>query len=133
MLPELLTFDRIEIGRSLGFHESIIDQAALDRWRAVYGDDVGGNTDAAPPDMVSGIVMAAQLELTNPHPDGGLHAGQQYVLHRRPVIGDTLRTSSVPLSKEVRKGRRWVRMKTETSDQQDRLVYEAVLTMIWAA
>lgn len=133
MLPELLTFDRIEIGKPLGFHESRIDRAMLDRWRSVYGDDVGGNSDTAPPDMVSGIVMAAQLELTNPHPDGGLHAGQHYVLHRRPVLGDVLRTSSVPLSKEVRKGRRWVRMRTETRDQQDRLVYETVLTIIWAA
>ena len=133
MLSELLTFDRIEIGQSLGFHETVIDQAALDRWRAVYGEDVGGNSDLAPPDMVSGIVMAAQLELTNPHPDGGLHTGQHYVLHRRPRLGDRLRTSTVPLSKEVRNGRRWVSMKAETRDQQDRLVYETVLTMIWAA
>ncbi|MDF1722579.1 MAG: MaoC family dehydratase [Minwuia sp.] len=133
MLSELLTYDRIQIGTSLGAHETCIDAEALALWRSIYGDDVGGNQDIVPPDMISAIVMAAQLELTNPHPDGGLHAGQHYLLHHRPRVGDVLSTTSTPLSKEIRRDRRWVKMKTETRDQNDRLVYETTLTLIWAA
>lgn len=132
MLSELLTYERIEIGTSLGAYETCVDADALALWRSIYGDDVGGNSDMVPPDMISAIVMAAQLELTNPHPDGGLHAGQHYVLHYRPRVGDVLSTTSTPVSKEIRKGRRWVKMKTETQDQNGRLVYETTLTLIWA-
>lgn len=133
MLSELLTFDRIQIGISLGAYETRVDADALALWRSIYGDDVGGNSDMVPPDMISAIVMAAQLELTNPHPDGGLHAGQHYVLHHRPRVGDVLSTTSTPVSKEIRKGRRWVQMKVETQDQNGRLVYETTVTIIWAA
>jgi acyl dehydratase len=77
------------------------------------------------------IVIDAVLTLNSPRPPGAVHGGQTFDLERMPRVGETLRTDVWCLDKEIRKHRKWVRMRTETRAlASSELLFTGMLTIL---
>lgn len=108
----IFNYARYEPGKSYGTREFNIEDAAVARWRTVYPND--NDPGVMPGGMLAMIVLDAVLTLNAPRPPGGVHGGQTFDVERMPRVGETLRTEVWCLDKEIRKERRWVRIRTET-------------------
>ena len=79
--------------------------------------------------FVSNAFARFFLEVT-PRPPGHIQGGQTFELHWLPPIGTTLRTEVSCLGKEIRKERRWVKMKFISRDLAGKLVFTGINTIL---
>lgn len=127
----MFTFDGYVPGAFIGERHFRFDQEALNQWLALFPDDADG--DLLPPGMMAVITSRAYSDILQPRPPGNVHAAQTYTLLTRPVVGAQLTTRLCCAHKEWKKERRWVRFRTETSDEHGTLVFTGDMTVIWAA
>ena len=62
-----------------------------------------------------------------------MHGGQTFDVERMPHIGEALRTEVWCLDKEIKKERKWVRMRSETrSLDSGELLFTGIMTTLVA-
>ncbi|ORU90825.1 MAG: hypothetical protein A6F71_07700 [Cycloclasticus sp. symbiont of Poecilosclerida sp. M] len=83
----------------------------------------------APP-MLAAVYVIDALR-TRVGPPGGIHGKQQFKFHRPAYIGETLYTSAQVLKLYEKKGRHYVEMATQTTNQQGELITTGMITRIW--
>ena len=120
-----------EPGRHYGSRDFAVDTATIAKWRDVYPNDA--DPGVMPGGMLAMIVIDAVLTLNSPRPPGGVHGGQTFDIRRMPRIGETLRTEVSCLDKEIKKERKWVRVRTETREVgSGELLFTGVMTTLVA-
>ncbi|HEY8711096.1 MAG TPA: MaoC family dehydratase [Burkholderiaceae bacterium] len=127
----MFNYDHYEPGKNYGSRDFCVDESTVAKWRTVYpGDDDPG---VMPGGMLAMIVIDAVLTLNSPRPPGGVHGGQTFDIQRMPRVGDTLRTQVWCLDKEIKKARKWVRIRSETrSVGSGELLFTGIMTTLVA-
>lgn len=127
----VFNYDRYQPGTSYGTRDFSVDEATVARWRSIYpGDNEPG---VMPAGMLAMIVVDAILALNSPRPPGGVHGGQTFDVTRMPRIGEALRTEVSCIDKEIRKDRKWVRVRTVTrAAGSGELLFTGVMTSLVA-
>ena len=125
------TFDDLEPGALLGEASIVVDDALVADWLSLYADEPDPRP-MVPAGMAMLIVMRTYAEAVHPRPPGNVHAGQALTIERVPRVGDRLTTRVRCESKELSKGRRWVRLAVETSADDAEPCYRGMITTLWA-
>lgn len=127
----IFNYDHYQPGKRYGTRDFSVDDATVARWRSIYpGDDEPG---VMPAGMLAMIVVDAILALNSPRPPGGVHGGQTFDVTRMPRIGEALRTEVSCLDKEIRKDRKWVRVRSVTrAADSGELLFTGVMTSLVA-
>ena len=64
---------------------------------------------------------------------GGVHGGQTFDIRRMPRIGESIRTDVWCLDKEIKKERKWVRVRSETrAVESTELLFTGIMTTLLA-
>ena len=127
----VFNFAHYEPGKHYGAREFAVDDATVAKWRSVYPND--DDSGVMPAGMLAMIVIDAVLTLNAPRPPGGVHGGQTFDILRMPRIGETLRTEVWCLDKEIKKDRKWVRVRSETRDVgSGELLFTGIMTTLVA-
>ncbi|MBL8999448.1 MAG: MaoC family dehydratase, partial [Gemmatimonadetes bacterium] len=108
----IFNYAHYEPGRHYGAGDFAVDESTVAKWRSVYPND--DDPGVMPAGMLAMIVIDAVLTLNSPRPPGGVHGGQTFDIRRMPHVGETLRTDVWCLDKEIKKDRKWVRVRSET-------------------
>jgi hypothetical protein len=127
----IFNYAHYEPGKHYGARDVAVDETTVSKWRSVYphDDDLG----VMPAGMLAMIVIDAVLTLNSPRPPGGVHGGQTFDIRRMPRIGETLRTDVWCYDKEIKKDRKWVRVRSETrAVGSNELLFTGVMTTLVA-
>jgi hypothetical protein len=128
----MMTFDTFAPGAVIGARPFTFDRAALDAWATLFPADAAA-APQMPAGMIAMVTMRAYMELMADRPPGNVHATQAFSVTRLPRLGDALTTTLRCSGKELRNGRRWVNLASETRDAAGERLFGGDLTMIWAA
>ncbi len=129
--PAIFNYDHYEPGKSYGTRDFSVDDATIAKWRSVYPND--NDPGVMPGGMLAMISIDAVLTLNSPRPPGGVHGGQTFDILRMPRIGETLRTEVWCLDKEIKKDRKWVRVRSETrAVGSGELLFSGIMTTLVA-
>lgn len=127
----IFTFDHYEPGKVYGVKEFSVDESVIAKWQTVYPED--NDPGLMPAGMLAMIVVDAVLTYNSPRPPGGVHGSQTFEVSRMPFIGECLLTEVRCLDKEIKKGRKWVRVRTTTrSKETNELVFTGIFTSLVA-
>lgn len=125
------TFADFPEGEAMGSVEMVLSEAFRDRWRRVYPGDEAAE-GALPPAVSTVVLMHAWRTIVDPKPPGNVHAGQQVTVAATPRLGERIATAVRCLSKEERKGRKFVRLQTVSTGEDGRALFTGETTLIWA-
>lgn len=118
-------------GKHYGARDFAVDESTVAKWRSVYPND--DDPGVMPAGMLAMIIIDAVLTLNSPRPPGGVHGGQTFDIQRMPRIGETIRTDVWCLDKEIKKERKWVRVRSETrAVGSGELLFTGVMTTLVA-
>ncbi|HRH86616.1 MAG TPA: MaoC family dehydratase [Rubrivivax sp.] len=127
----VFNYAHYEPGKHYGSRDFAVDESTIAKWRGVYPNDA--DPGVMPGGMLAMIVIDAVLTLNAPRPPGGVHGGQTFDVRRMPRIGETLRTDVWCLDKEIKKDRKWVRVRSETrAVGSNDLLFTGVMTTLVA-
>ena len=127
----IFNYAHYEPGRHYGAGDFAVDESTVAKWRSVYPND--DDPGVMPAGMMAMIVIDAVLTLNSPRPPGGVHGGQTFDILRMPHLGETLRTDVWCLDKEIKKDRKWVRVRSETrAVGSNELLFTGVMTTLVA-
>lgn len=126
-----LYFDDIEPAVALGTHIDVYDQTMSDRWCYIYAVDAGSHAEQASISLV--LAMRALLSVVVPRPPGNVHARQRMTLCALPVLGEMVRSEVTCIRKEIKRERRYVDFAVKGFGEDGRSLYEAEMSIIWAA
>ena len=77
-------------------------------------------------------VMRAYLAVVSPRPPGNIQARQRFQVHGLPRAGETVRSEVRCLDKQVKRERFYVDLQVQGSGDDGRVLYTAVMSLIWA-
>ncbi len=126
-----ILFEDFVPGALMGEREEVYDAAQAARWQSLFG---GSGDDAAEAASMAVISMIrGYLNLVTPRPPGNVHARQQLRMRGLPQPGESIRVAVRCLGKEVRRERNYLELEVSGSGAQRRALFDAQLTLIWAA
>ncbi len=124
----MFVYDSYEPGKVYGHDDFEIGHDIVRRWLEMFPqDDCAGRM---PPGMITLAQQNAYKNIITPRPPGHIQGGQTFELYSLPAVGATVRTEVSCESKEIRKERRWVKMKFVARDLDGRLIYTGVNTIL---
>lgn len=127
----MFVYDGYVAGTAIGARDYLFDEVALRQWLALFPDDVDG--DRMPAGMTAVVCMRAYSEILSPRPPGNVHAAQTFTLLRPPRLGDRLVTRISCRAKELKRDRRWVWLRSETTTSDGSVAFTGDMGVIWAA
>lgn len=126
----MFVFDQFEPGATYGVHCETLSADALRAWYEVFPDDPIG--PVIPAGYISVVMMRAYFAVVTPRPPGNIHAGQRFVVHALPQLGQRIEVSVRCIRKEIRRDRRFVWLEFNATRAGGLPVFDAVMTMIVA-
>ena len=126
----MFVFDTFQPGKPIGTSAFRLDRDLVEHWFSLYPEDRDG--DRMPAGMTAVVLMRAYANTASPRPPGNVHGGQRFNIVRLPRIGDPLVTALVCDGKELKNGRRWVRIASETRRDDGTLLFTGLMTTLWA-
>ena len=127
-----ILFEDFVPGALMGERDEIYDATQAARWQSLFGTDADDcAAEAASMAVIS--MMRGYLNLVTPRPPGNMHARQQLQMRDLPRAGEAVRIAVRCLSKEVRRERKYVELQVMGSGSEGRALFDAQLTLIWAA
>ena len=127
--PRPILWDDFAPGAALGAIEVTLSPDLFAAWARI---DPGAGAEAAPPGLMTALMMRAYTAVVAPRPPGNVHAGQALRILRAPAAGAVLRAEFGCAGKEMRRGRRRVAFSVTMSDAEGP-VLEGELRLVWAA
>lgn len=115
----------------MGTHNDIYEQTMSDRWRSIFARDSSSAAEQASMSLV--LAMRALLSVVAPRPPGNVHARQKMRLHQLPRLGEKVRSEVNCIRKEIKRERMYVDFAVTGFGEDDRILYEAQMSLIWAA
>lgn len=130
-----ILFENFQPGAVMGERVEVYDAVQAQRWQAIFGDTAedGAHGAAEAASMAVVNMMRAYLNVVTPRPPGNVHAKQQLRMHSLPHIGEAMRVSVVCASKEMRRERRYVELQVQGRGDDERALFDGLITLIWAA
>lgn len=128
----MITFDDFEPGRSFGAAPVTLDDALWAGWTRLFPEDADCAPDM-PEGMTAVLAMRAYLTLVAPRPPGNVHASQSFAITRLPKRGETVTTEVACAGRELRNGRRWVDLATDSRDAAGAPLFTGRMRLIWAS
>jgi len=126
-----ITFADFEPGSPLGSHVEACAPALAKSWQSIFGSaDAGSAAQGASIAVV--LAMRAYLAVVSPRPPGNIQARQRFQVHGLPRAGETVRSEVRCLDKQVKRERFYVDLQVQGSGDDGRVLYTAVMTLIWA-
>ena len=132
MEGDLLTFERFAPGKSLGECTERVSADALRRWSLLYPGDPSPPGEV-PDGMAMVMLMRAYMRTLAPRPPGNVHARQRLRLLSPLRPGEAVTTAFVCAGKALRRERRYVEVDVRAAGEDGRPVFDARMTLIWAA
>lgn len=119
-------------GGLMGESVQVYDAAQAARWQSIFGHQAGESAaEAASMAVIS--MMRGYLAVVAPRPPGNVHARQKLQMHGLPQPGEAVRIAVRCAGKELRRERKYVELAVQGRGAQERALFDAVLTLIWAA
>ncbi len=143
-----LIFDDISIGMEFPPVEFVVTKELVEKYSRAMGDTnplyadekvaalEGFDGSIAPATIVCiYAIPSALLSGYDPKvipPPGNIHYRQEYEFFQAARPGDVIRIRSVVINKEVRKGRKFVTIESEYSNQKEERIAVGRITPVWA-
>ena len=143
-----LIFDDISIGMEFPPVEFVVTEELVEGYAGAMGDRnpiyadekvaamEGFDGSIAPATIVCiYAIPSALLSGYDPKvipPPGNIHYRQEYEFFRAARPGDVVRIRSVVINKEVRKGKKFVTIESEYSNQKEEKIAVGRITPVWA-
>lgn len=115
----------------MGVHSDLYDQAMSDRWRSIFATQEDQAAEQASIALV--LAMRALLSIVAPRPPGNVHARQHMTVHALPKIGEIIHTEVTCLAKQIKRERMYVDFAVNGTGTDDRKLFGAQMSLIWAA
>ena len=129
-----ILFDDFVPGALMGERDEVYDATQAARWQALFGTQGSQDSDGAEAASMAVInMMRGYLNLVMPRPPGNMHARQRLQMCSLPEPGETIRVAVRCIAKEVRRERKYVELQVTGNGVQGRALFDAQLTLIWAA
>lgn len=129
--PPIL-FDDFVPGQMIGESAEQVTPDQLQEWSALYPWDAAGG-DLVPSGFATILMMRAYLNVVTPRPPGNLHVQQQMRLYDAIRSGESVTTRIGCYGKELKGVRRKVELLAEGRGNDDRSLYDGIITLFWAA
>lgn len=126
-----ILYENLTAHSLMGTHVDVYDQAMSDRWRSIFTSESMSGAEQASMALV--LAMRALLTVVAPRPPGNVHARQQINSHSLPRPGEKVRSEVMCVSKEIKRERKYVDFAVKGLGEDDRVLYEAKMSLIWAA
>ncbi|TPQ27110.1 hypothetical protein [Cupriavidus pinatubonensis] len=122
-------------GALIGERVEIYDAEQARRWQSIFGEETeaGANGAAEGASMAVIGMMRGYLNVVTPRPPGNVHARQVFRMHGIPQPGESIRIVVRCADKALRRERKYVELTVKGSGANSRALFDAVLTLIWAA
>jgi len=122
-------------GALMGEQVEVYDAEQAKRWQSIFGvePDDGANGAAEGASMAVINMMRGYLNVVTPRPPGNVHARQRFQMHDIPKPGESIRIVVRCTDKALRRERKYVELTVQGSGAHSRPLFDAVLTLIWAA
>lgn len=127
-----LLFEGFTPGRDFGEAVLRLDERLIRRWVKLYPQDAEC-LPAVPEGMASVVIMRAYIDRCGPRPPGNVHTSQSFHMQQPLTLGDTLRTRMTCAAAEMKKGRGWVTIGSETRNDAGTVLFTGEMRLIWAA
>jgi hypothetical protein len=121
----------LQPGSHMGTHTDVYDQAMSDRWRSIFAGEPSSAAEQASMSLV--LAMRALLSIVAPRPPGNVHGRQKMTSHALPRLGENVRSEVMCLRKEIKRERMYVDFAVKGRGEDERILYEAQMSLIWAA
>lgn len=126
-----ILFDDFVPGALIGERDEIYDEDQAARWQSLFGADPNPDAEGASMAVIS--MMRGYLELVTPRPPGNMHARQRMQMRALPQHGETIHVAVRCVSKEMRRERRHLELEVRGTGADARALFDAQLSLIWAA
>jgi hypothetical protein len=122
-------------GALIGEQVEAYDAEQAKRWQSIFGDEPeeGANGAAEGASMAVIGMMRGYLNAVTPRPPGNVHARQKFRMRGIPKADEPMRIVVRCSGKALRRERKYVELTVEGSGARGRALFDAVLTLIWAA
>ena len=131
MKAQAITFADFEPGRELGAHVEAYAPALATAWQRIFsGASPGGTAEGASLAVV--LAMRAYLTVVSPRPPGNIQARQRFQMHCVPHTGEAIRSEVRCIDKQIKRERLYVDLQVQGSGEDGRVLYTAVMSLIWA-
>jgi hypothetical protein len=130
-----ILYDDFVPGAPMGEWTQVYDDEQAKRWQAIFGDapEKEGNGASEGASMAVIAMMRGYLNVVTPRPPGNVHARQRLQMHGIPRPGESIRLTVRCSGKALRRERKYVELTVLGNGVGDRALFDAVLTLIWAA
>jgi hypothetical protein len=131
MKAQPIIFADFEPGRELGAHVEAYAPALATSWQRIFGG-------AAPRGAAEGaslavvLAMRAYLTVVSPRPPGNIQARQRFQMHSLPRTGEAIRSEVRCIDKKIKRERLYVDLQVQGTGDEGRVLYTAVMSLIWA-
>ena len=126
----MILFDDFVPHAVLGRHEEEIGPAVLRPWQALFPSLA--IEAPLPPGVSVALVVRAYMAILRERPAGNIHTRQRMQFHRGLAPGERVITELTCTGKELRRERRWVHFRTETTGASGDIVCVGEMSMLWA-
>ena len=119
----------------IGEHIDLYTKEMSDKWQSIFKSSINDRQVHASENASIAIVLAmrAMLTVIAPRPPGNVHARQQFKNHALPKLNETIHSVVKCLNKEIKRDRRYVDFEVIGTNAAGNLIYEARMSLIWAA
>lgn len=131
----VLTFSDLTPNAIIGQHIDVFDQKMADRWKSIFINTSNGSSDdgALRASIAVVLAMRAMLLVAAPRPPGNVHARQYIKTYALPKLNETVISEVSCLHKEIKRERRYVDFGVVGKSDDGHPIYEARMSLIWAA
>lgn len=133
-MSDFLEHADLRVGMTVGPARYAVEQPAIDAYRAAVAGGAGTNAEggaSTAPATFAAVYTRPALDLL-PAPPGGVHAKQRYEFHGDVRAGDVVLTELTITAKYVKRGRKYVEMRTVSRSERTGRVAVGEITRIWA-
>lgn len=128
-----LSFEQLVPGKMYGESRLLCDHEKVEQWNAIYPELAGQRTTKhMPPGMSAVIVMDTYDTALKGRPKGNVHGSQTFEMYAPVPIGETVATRLYVEDKFIKKDKKWVVVRTESTTSQGVLAFEGKMQILWA-
>jgi hypothetical protein len=125
----MFDYAAFEPGSTYGEHDFAVTAEEVAAWRSLFG---GAGAEWMPAGMVPVVAMRAYMAVVTPRPPGNVHGASTFRVYRRVRVGETLRTTVGCEGKDIRKGRKIVRLGLHCRGATGDVAFDATITSLVA-
>jgi hypothetical protein len=130
-----ILYEDLIANQVLGQHIDVFDKKMSDSWRSIFSLTPSDteNSAALRASISLALAMRALLSVVSPRPPGNVHARQKMTNFELLRLNDSICSKVICIHKEIKRERRYVEFEVLGQTTDDRKIYAAHMSLIWAA